>query len=106
MYLFPATLLPFSPNAFGALVEVTIERIVPRTSVPTAISLPPDILRQLVCLSNAVFAVDGDIVIDSVLPGSATYAIEEATSLMIVHLMFFPLSRLPIHIFGSSSNSG
>ena len=45
-----------------------------------------------------VFAVDGDIVTDSVLPGLVTYAIEEATSLMIFHLMFFPLSRLPISL--------
>ena len=93
--LLATPLLP-SLNAFGALVQVTIEKTVPSTSVLTVISPPLDILKPLVCLPNATFAVDGDIATDFALPGLVTYAIEEVMSLMIVQLTFFPLSRLPI----------
>ena len=89
---------PRSLSAFGALAQVTIVRTAPSTSVPTVTSTPQDTLRLLVCPPNATYAADGDIATDSVPLEFVMYAIEEATSLMIVHLMFFPLSRLPISL--------
>ena len=90
--------LPSLPNAFGALVEVTIEKTAPNTSALTVMSPPPDTLRPLVCLSNVTFAVAGNIVTDSALQGSVTFVIKEVTSLMIVPPIFFSRSRLPISL--------
>ena len=73
-------------------------RTAPSTSVPTATSLPPDTLRLLVCPPNATYVADGDIATNSVPLEFVTYAIEEVTSLTIVCLIFFPLSRLPISL--------
>ena len=73
-------------------------KTVPSMSVPIAISQPPDILRQRVCLPNVTFAVDGDIATDFAPLELVTYVIEEVTSLTIVQLMFFPLSRPPISL--------
>ena len=73
-------------------------RTAPSTPAPIATSLLPDTLRLLVCLPNATFVVDGDIAIDSVPLECVTYAIKEATSLMIARLLFFPLNRLPISL--------
>jgi hypothetical protein len=66
--MFPSddSLLLPSLNAFGAVVEVIIERTVPTMSVPTATSPPPVILQRHALLSNATFAVDGDMEPDSV----------------------------------------
>ena len=85
-------------KCFGALAQVTIVRTAPSTSVPTATSLPPDTLRLLVCPPNATYVADGDIATNSVPLEFVTYAIEEVTSLTIVCLIFFPLSRLPISL--------
>ena len=49
-------------------------------------------------VSTATYVADGDIVTDFVPLELVTYAIKEATSLTIVCLMFFPLSRLPISL--------
>ena len=98
MSLSLVTPLPRSPSVFGALAQVTIVRTVPSASVPIAISPLPDTLRLLVCPPNATYAADGDIAIDSVPLELVMYVIEEATSLMIVRLMFFALSRLPISL--------
>jgi hypothetical protein len=65
MFLSDDSQLLLSPNAFGAVVEVTIERIAPTTSAPTAMSLPPVILRCHALLSNATFAVDGNMVLQT-----------------------------------------
>ena len=98
--MFPSlvTPLPPSPSAFGALAQVTIARTAPSTSVPIATSPLPDTLRLLVCPPNVTYVAAGDIATDSVPLELVTYVIEEATSLMIVRLMFFPLSRLPISL--------
>ena len=92
-----ALLLP-SPSVFGALAQVTIARTAPSTSAPIATSLLLDTLRLLVCPPNVTYIADGDIATDSVPLELVTYVIEEATSLTIVCLMFFPLSRLPISL--------
>ena len=96
----PSLVAPLLPllSAFGALVQVTIVRTAPSTSAPIASSLPPDTLRLLVCPPSATYAADGNIAIDSAPLEFVMYAIEEATLLMIVCLMFFPLSRLPISL--------
>ena len=73
-------------------------RTVPSTPAPIATSPLPDTLRLLVCPPNATYVADGDIAISSVPLEPVTYEIEEATSLTIVRLMFFPLSRLPISL--------
>ena len=86
--------LPPLPNAFGALAQVTIAR----TPVPTATSPLQDTLRLLVCPPNATYIANGDIPINSVPLEFVMYAIEEAMSLTIVCLIFFPLSRLPISL--------
>ena len=98
--MFPSLVapLPPSPSAFGALAQVTIARTAPSTSVPTAMSLPQDTLRLLVCPPNATYVADEDIATDSVPLELVTYVIEEAMLLTIVRLMFFPLSRLPISL--------
>ena len=98
MSLSPAIQLRSLQSVFSALVEVIIEKIAPTTSAPIAISPLPVILKPLVCLSNATFAVAGDIVIGSVLPESVTYAIEEVMSLTTVQLTFFSWNRLPISL--------
>jgi hypothetical protein len=58
---------------------------------PLQVTLPP-----LVLLSNATFAVDGDMGPAFVLPDSVVCAIQEDMLLTIVHLHTFPLNRLPI----------
>ena len=65
---------------------------------PIATPPPPDTLRLLVCPPNATVVADGDIALDSVPLECVTYAIEEATSLTIARLLFFPLNRLPISL--------
>ena len=71
---------------------------VPSTSVPTATPPPQDTLKPLVYLPSATFATDGDIAPDFAPHESVIYVIEEATSLTIARLLFFPLSRLPISL--------
>ena len=73
-------------------------KTVPSTSAPTATPPPQDTLKPLVCLPNATFVAAGDIALDSVPLECVTYAIEEATSLTIARLLFFPLNRLPISL--------
>ena len=73
-------------------------KTVPYTSAPTAILLPQDTLRPLVLLPNATFAADGDIAQDFAPHESVTYVTEEATSLTIALLLFFPLNRPPISL--------
>ena len=73
-------------------------KTVPSTSALTATPPPQDTLKPLVCLPNATFAADGDIAPDFVPHEFVTYVTEEATSLMIVRLLFFPLNRLPISL--------
>ena len=73
-------------------------RTVPSTSAPIAIPPLQDTLRLLVCLPNATFVADGDIVLNSVPLECVTYMIEEVTSLTIARLLFFPLNRLPISL--------
>ena len=68
------------------------------TSAPAATSPLPDTLRLLVCPPNATYVADGDIVTNSVPLEFVMYAIKEVTSLTIVRLIFFPLSRLPISL--------
>ena len=80
------------------MVQVTIVKTVPSTSAPTAIPPPQDTLKPLVFLPNATFAADGDIAPDFVHHESVTYVTEEATSLMIARLLFFPLNRPPISL--------
>jgi hypothetical protein len=53
-------------------------------------------LSPLVSLSNANFAVDGDMGPAFVLPDSVVCAIQEDMLLTIVHLHTFPLNRPPI----------
>ena len=98
--MFPSLVTPplLSLSAFGALAQVTIVRTAPSMSVPIATSPPLVTLRLLVCPPNATYVADGDIATDSVPLELVTYVIEEATSLTIVCLMFFPLSRLPISL--------
>ena len=79
-------------------MQVTIERIVPSTSVPIATPLLQDTLKPLVFLPNAIFVADGDIAPDFVPHESVTYVTEEGTSLMIARLLFFPLNRPPISL--------
>ena len=68
-------------------------------STLTATFLHQDTLRLLVCLYNATFAVDGNIVPDSVLPGFVMCAIKEVMSLtIIVQLILFYWSRLSISL--------
>ena len=71
---------------------------VPSTSVPTATPPPQDTLKPLVYLPSATFATDGDIAPDFVPHESVTYVIEEAMSLTIARLLFFPLNRPPISL--------
>ena len=59
---------------------------------------PQDTLKPLVCLPNATFVADGDIAPDFVPRECVTYVTEEAMSLMIAQLLFFPLNRLPISL--------
>ena len=92
-----ALLLPLL-SAFGVLAQVTITRTAPSTSAPIAISPLPDTLRLLVCPPNATYVANGDIATDSVPLELVSYVIEEAMSLTIVRLMFFPLSRLSISL--------
>ena len=73
-------------------------RTAPSTPAPIATSLLQDTLRLLVCPHNATFVADGDIALDSVPLECVTYVIEEATSLTIARLLFFPLNRLPISL--------
>ena len=73
-------------------------KIAPSTSAPTAIPLPQDTLKLLVFLPNATFAADGDIAPDFAPHESVTYVTEEATSLTIALLLFFPLNRPPISL--------
>ena len=79
-------------------MQVTIAKIVPSTSAHIATSPPQDTLKLLVCLPNATFVADGDIALDSVPLECVTYVTEEAMSLMIARLLFFPLNRLPISL--------
>ena len=79
-------------------MQVTIEKIVPSMSVLIATPPPQDTLKPLVFLLNATFAVDGDIAPDFVQHESVIYVTEEATSLTIVRLLFFPLNRPPISL--------
>ena len=73
-------------------------KTVPSTSAPTATPPPQDTLKPLVCLPNATFATDGDIAPDFVPHEFVTYVTEEATSLTIARLLFFPLNRPPISL--------
>ena len=103
MSLSLAALLPFVPNAFGALAQVTIVRTAPSTSAPIATSLLLDTLRLLVCPPNATYIADGDIVIDSVPLEFVVYAIEEAIDDCPLNVLS---PEQATHIFGDSSNSG
>jgi hypothetical protein len=87
-----------SPNAFGAIVEVIIERTVPTMSVPTATSPPPVILWCHALLSNATFAVNGDMEPDSVQLDYVVCAIQEDTWLTTVCLRTFQSLRPPISL--------
>ena len=80
------------------MVQVTIVKTVPSTSALTATPPPQDTLKPLVCLPNATFAADGDIAPDFVPHEFVTYVTEEATSLTIARLLFFPLNRPPISL--------
>ena len=80
------------------MVQVTIARTAPSTSAPTATPPLQDTLKPLVFLPNATFAADGDIAPDFVPHESVTYVTEEATSLTIARLLFFPLNRPPISL--------
>ena len=80
------------------MVQVTIAKIVPSTSAHTAMTLPQDTLKPLVCLPNVTFVADGNIVPDFVPRECVTYVTKEATSLTIARLLFFPLNRLPISL--------
>ena len=91
-------LLPFSLSAFGVLVEAIIERTAPTTCTSTVIFPCQDILKLLVWLPNAIFAVIGEIANDSVQPGFVTCANKEVTLLTTVQLTFFSWSRLPISL--------
>ena len=73
-------------------------KTVPSTSVPTVTPPPQDTLKPLVYLPSATFATDGDIAPDFVPHEPVTYVIEEATSLTIARLLFFPLNRPPISL--------
>jgi hypothetical protein len=90
------SLLPPSPNVFGAVIEVTIERTAPTMSAPTATFLPPAILPWLALLSNATFAVNGNMEPDFVQLDSVVCAIQEDTWLTTVHLHTFQSPRPPI----------
>ena len=70
----------------------------PSTSVPTATPPLQDTLKPLVCLPSATFAADGDIAPDFVPHECVTYVTEEATSLTIARLLFFPQNRPPISL--------
>ena len=73
-------------------------KIVPSTSALTATPPPQVTLKPLVYLPNATFAADGDIAPDFVPHECVTYVTEEATSLTIARLLFFPLNRPPISL--------
>jgi hypothetical protein len=90
--------LPPSPNAFGVAIWVTIERTAPNMSVPTAVSLPLATRFPLVSLSNATFAVDGDIPPAFVLPGCVQYVIDTDMCRATVRLRRFLLNRLPVSL--------
>jgi hypothetical protein len=98
--MFPSDDSPLllSPNAFGAVVEVIIERIVPTTSAPTAMSPLPVILQCHALLSNATFAVDGDMEPDSVQLDYVVCAIQEDMWLMTVCFHTFQSLRPPISL--------
>ena len=80
------------------MVQVTIVKTVPSTSAPTATPPPQDTLKPLVCLPSATFAADGDIAPDFAPHECVTYVTEEATSLTIARLLFFPQNRPPISL--------
>ena len=80
------------------MVQVTIVKTVPSTSALTATPPPQDTLRPLVYLPSATFAADGDIAPVCVPHECVTYVIEEAMSLTIARLLFFPLNRPPISL--------
>jgi hypothetical protein len=98
MFLSEDSQLLLSPNAFGAVVEVTIERIAPTTSAPTATSPPPVILWRHALLSNTTFAVDGDMEPDSAQLDYVVCAIQEDTWLTTVRLHTFQSLRPPISL--------
>jgi hypothetical protein len=98
MFPFDGSLPPLSPNVFGAVVEVIIERTVPTTSVPTATSPLPVILPHHALLSNATFAVDGDMEPDFVQLDYVVCAIQKDTWLMTVRLHTFQSLRPPISL--------
>jgi hypothetical protein len=95
---FDGSLPPLSLNVFSAIIEVIIERTVPTTSVPTATSLLPVILQHHALLSNATFAVDGDMEPDSVQLNYVVCAIQEDTWLMTVRLHTFQSLRPSISL--------
>jgi hypothetical protein len=98
MFPFDDSLPLLSLNAFGAVVEVIIERTVPTTSVPTATSPLPVILQCHALLSNATFAVDGNMEPDSVQLDYVVCAIQEDTWLTTVRLCTFQSLRPPISL--------
>jgi hypothetical protein len=98
MFPFNDSLPLLSPSVFSAVVEVIIERTVPTTFAPTAISPLPVILPCHVLLSNATFVVDGDMEPDSVQLNNVVCAIQEDTWLTTVRLHTFQSLRLPISL--------
>jgi hypothetical protein len=98
MFLSDDSPLLLSPNVFSAVVEVTIKRIVPTTSAPTATSPLPVILQRHALLSNATFAVDGDMEPDSVQLDYVVCAIQENMWLTTVHLHTFQSLKPPISL--------
>jgi hypothetical protein len=90
--------LLLSPSAFGAVIEVIIERIAPTISAPIATSPPPVILRRHALLSNVTFAVDGDMEPDSAQLDYVVCAIQEDTWLTTVRLHTFQSLRPPISL--------
>jgi hypothetical protein len=98
MFPFHNSLPLLLPSVFGAVIEVIIERTVPTTFAPTAISPLPVILLRHVLLSNVTFVVDGDMEPDSVQLDNVVCAIQEDTWLTTVHLHTFQSLRLPISL--------
>jgi hypothetical protein len=98
LYMFPSTDSPLllSPNAFGAIVEVIIEKIAPTTSALTATSPPWVTLPQLVSLSNMTFVVTGDMALNSIQLDNVICAIQEDMWLTTVRLHTFQSLRPPI----------
>jgi hypothetical protein len=98
MFPFDDFLPPLSLNVFGAIVEVIIERTAPTTSAPTATSPPPVILQCHALLSNATFAVNGDMEPNSVQLDYVVCAIQEDMWLTTVRLHTFQSLRPPISL--------